>query len=81
MKKLHRLEQVSCDDLLEALDLASREMSSYGALFDQHGEIAAVATVCVTAFWAADHGVPKQLLVTAIDDAYRGRRRRKLAKR
>ena len=76
MKKLHRLEQVSCDDLLEALDLASREMSSYGALFDQHGEIAAVATVLLTADWCADHGVPRPRLVAAIDEAYRARRRK-----
>jgi hypothetical protein len=79
MEKPYRFEQVSCDDLLEALDLAVREMSSYGALFDQHGEIAAIATVLLTAGWCADHGVPRPRLVAAIDEAYRERRRRKLA--
>jgi hypothetical protein len=79
MEELHRFEQVSCADLQQALDLALREMGSYAAFFDQHGEIAAVAAVLVTASWCADHGVPKQHLVAAIDESYPEPRRRKLA--
>jgi hypothetical protein len=79
MEKLHRLEQVSCDDLQEALGLAVRAMGTYGALFDKHGEIAAVANVLVIVEWCADHGVTRQRLIATIDEVYRSRRRLRLA--
>jgi hypothetical protein len=79
MEKPYRLEQVGGHDLQEALDSALREMSSYGAHFDDKGEIAAVATVFVTAQWCADHGVPRRRLIAAIDEAYCSCRRLRLA--
>jgi hypothetical protein len=78
MEKLHRFEHVSYGDLQEQLDVVLRAMGSYGTLFDQHGEIAAVANVLVIAEWCADHGVSKQRLFAAINEVY-PRRHRKLA--